>query len=341
MTSQRVVNIVWRVLLAALLLAGFALFFLNDLLLKSFLALVQESAKPISDIERRTALTLFIGIFSSPPYLDRRNAVRQTWGSQCKITKDVVCWFVTDGQDVEGRPLEGKVKSSLHNESRSFNDMLFAQSPGGMNFARRYLWLIQWASERYKFKYLLRVDDDYFICFKKLMLELRRRPKRKLSWGWLRCSPGLVTIDEGFIIVTSDIIQSFLSRANTTLLCHPSGTQALAIWLRNISGLRMFGDNKRIFQSLKDFEKTERRKNEMCRKVLAVHQSYPDTMKSFWRTYVREGKRSYAVPKIVFPCNLPPVYDYRASRGKWFAVPKLCRDLPVWNRGKYFKGRED
>ena len=137
----------------------------------------------------KSSLLLFVGIYSAPQHLDRRNAVRETWLTICKKTPYVLCRFVTDGQDVKGNALQGEVKEKLENESRIHDDLLLAQSPGGVNFARRYLWLTEWASERYNFQYFLRVDDDYFICFERLLMELRyHRPRQKLVWGWLHCS---------------------------------------------------------------------------------------------------------------------------------------------------------
>ena len=137
----------------------------------------------------RHSLLLFVGIYSAPRHLERRNAVRETWLSICKNTSYVLCRFVTDGQDVKGNALQGPVREKLERESRMHGDILLAQSPGGVNFARRYLWLAQWVSERYDFQYLLRVDDDYFICFEKLLIELTfHRPLRNLVWGWLHCS---------------------------------------------------------------------------------------------------------------------------------------------------------
>ena len=137
----------------------------------------------------RHSLLLFVGIYSGPRHLERRNAVRETWLTICKKTPNVLCRFVTDGQDVKGNALQGPVREKLESESRMHGDLLLAQSPGGVNFARRYLWLAQWVSDRYDFKYLLRVDDDYFICFEKLVKELTfHRPLRKLVWGWLHCS---------------------------------------------------------------------------------------------------------------------------------------------------------
>ncbi len=133
-------------------------------------------------------LSLFVGIHSAPSRLDRRNAIRETWMKECQTNPDAVCRFITDGQDPKGQPLEGVERTKLENESRVYGDILLAEAPGGVNFAVKYVWMLQWANERYDFQYFLRLDDDYFICFDKLMLELNVfRPKQKFQWGWLHC----------------------------------------------------------------------------------------------------------------------------------------------------------
>ena len=185
-----------------LLVGCFALF----AFLKSYFnnSIFLEAKSPrIEKYRYNNSLLLFVGIYSAPRHLDRRNAVRETWLTICKKTPYVLCRFVTDGQDVKGNALQGEVREQLENESRIHDDLLLAQSPGGVNFARRYLWLAQWVSDRYDFQYLLRVDDDYFICFERLLMELRyHRPRQKLAWGWLHCSmKGKYT----FFFVTSEL----------------------------------------------------------------------------------------------------------------------------------------
>ena len=136
----------------------------------------------------KTKLLLFVGILSAPSRLERRNAIRETWMTECRKTSNVVCRFFTDGQNPEGQALEDNIRIALENEAAVYNDTLLTEVPGGLNFAIKYLWMLQWASERYDFQYYLRLDDDYFICLHKLMLELEsHRPKEKLQWGWLHC----------------------------------------------------------------------------------------------------------------------------------------------------------
>ena len=138
---------------------------------------------------QKKSILLFVGIYSAPVRKDRRTAVRETWMPKCQSNPKVVCWFITDGQDTRGKTLQGKVRETLENESRQHGDLVLADSPGSVNFGRRYLWMAKWASERYEFKYIFRVDDDYFVCFDKLLNELEfHRPRHKFTWGWLHCS---------------------------------------------------------------------------------------------------------------------------------------------------------
>ena len=141
----------------------------------------------------KTKILLFVGIHSAPSRLERRNAIRETWMIECRNTSRVACRFFTDGQDPKGQDLGGNDKVALENEAAAYNDILLTEVPGGVNFAVKYLWMLQWASKRYDFQYFLRLDDDYFLCFHKLMLELEsHRPKEKFQWGWLHCDlPGI------------------------------------------------------------------------------------------------------------------------------------------------------
>ena len=51
---------------------------------------------------------------------------------------------------------------------------------------------------------------------------------------------GAVAIDEGFIILSSDLVKSILDIINTTLLWHPFGGQNIGIWLDDYPGLQAF-----------------------------------------------------------------------------------------------------
>ena len=143
---------------------------------------------PRSLSNARSSVPLFIGIISAPHLIFRRNALRRSWFSDCK-KHNIPCWIFTDSQDMYGKRLPDHIYLPLKQEQFLHRDLILGESPGGINFARRYLWMLQWANERYNFEYFLRVDDDYFICMDRLLLELPFRPKEKLYWGHVHCSP--------------------------------------------------------------------------------------------------------------------------------------------------------
>ena len=136
----------------------------------------------------RTPILLFIAIFSAPLRRDRRDAIRNSWMTICKANLKVVCLFVTDGLDEKGQRIKEESPAALLHERDVYNDIILAESPAGLNFGRRILWTYEWANERYNFQYILRLDDDYFLCLNKLLMELQdHRPKKLFTWGWLRC----------------------------------------------------------------------------------------------------------------------------------------------------------
>lgn len=62
-------------------------------------------------------LLLFVGIHSAPSRLERRNAIRETWFTQCRKVSNVVCRFFTDGQDPRGQELKENSRVALKNET--------------------------------------------------------------------------------------------------------------------------------------------------------------------------------------------------------------------------------
>ena len=141
-----------------------------------------------NDFKGKKSAIIFVGIVSAPRLIFRRNALRRSWLNQCK-ENGIPCLFFTDGQDMSGTKLPDQVYVPLQQEQLLHKDLILTQSPGGINFARRYLWMLNWAYARYDFKYFLRIDDDYFVCIDRLLRELPHRPRTKLYWGHVHCKP--------------------------------------------------------------------------------------------------------------------------------------------------------
>ena len=123
---------------------------------------------------KKTRLKLIVAILSAPIRFDRREGIRRTWMNQCS-SEEVVCRFFTDSL----ADMEPKVQSVLANESAKYGDLEFMPIPKGYNFGLRLLWLMEWSVERYDFDFFLRMDDDYFVCLKRLLFEVPFRPQRR------------------------------------------------------------------------------------------------------------------------------------------------------------------
>ncbi len=148
----------------------------------------QTSPTEITQTNQSKPILMFIAIMSAPERIHRRNALRRSWLRQCQ-QHNTSCYMFTDALDMYGKRLPDEIHVALEQEQFLHQDLILAESPGGINFATRYLWIIKWANRNYKFDFLLRVDDDYFICMDRLFLELPYREMvTKLYWGHIHCS---------------------------------------------------------------------------------------------------------------------------------------------------------
>lgn len=122
----------------------------------------------------KTRLKLIVAVLSAPIRFDRREGIRRTWMNQCS-SEEVVCRFFTDSIS----DMDPKVQSVLANESAKYGDLEFMPVPKGYNFGLRLLWLMEWSVGRYEFDFFLRMDDDYFVCLKRLLFEIPFRPQKR------------------------------------------------------------------------------------------------------------------------------------------------------------------
>ncbi|XP_028418599.1 uncharacterized protein LOC114544046, partial [Dendronephthya gigantea] len=174
-----------------------------------------------------------------------------------------------------------------------------------------------------------------------LLLELPYRPKKKLYWGHVHCSPpGGIRVDEGFVIVSNDLAQRFLREENKTLMCHPYGDQAMSMWINNIPGVTYFGD-RRVHHDLAAEDKMLKYYQDICSNFLALHGSYPLEIEMFWLNYLNNGsKKKYSIPPITYPCgNMDKTFNYMSFAGMYNAKPKPCRNNPTWKIAGFYSGR--
>ena len=147
--------------------------------------------RPSADSKDKDRPVLLVAIITARQYHDRRQAVRETWMQDCDSNRNVVCKFFTDAQDGRGDPIDTKILDQLKEESaQNRGDLVLLESPSGTNFSLRLLALFEWAKKNMKFDYLLRIDDDHFLCLDRLIEELPFRPRNRLYWGHLHCVAG-------------------------------------------------------------------------------------------------------------------------------------------------------
>ena len=137
---------------------------------------------------------LLVAIISAREYKERRHAVRETWLQDCDSDRNVICRFFTDAQDGRGDPIDNEAINKLNEESaNNRGDLVLLNTPSGTNFALRLLALFEWANKTLEFDFLLRIDDDHFLCLDRLLAELPYRPRNRLYWGHVHCNQGKVT----------------------------------------------------------------------------------------------------------------------------------------------------
>ena len=223
---------------------------------------------------------------------------------------------------------------------------------GGHRFTERLLWMLQWYTKNYSsFQYFLRVDDDYFICMERLLYELPFRPDNGLYWGWIHCTNNVVRVDEGWMILSRDIIKEALSKLNSTLPCHPFGDQAVALWIKESKlDIKWFIDNDRIIHYATAYKEDQYTFPGLCHRYLALHGSYQLQMLKYWiltREYLQTTKRNIThsvppIPEFSSLCTKNRTFDVNAFFSHVRFPVKLCKDKPEWGVSKQkFVGREE
>ena len=107
--------------------------------------------------------------------------------------KQVKCVFATDGL------IKDRAKRSLILQERNrYKDLELQLLPSDdvMRFGQRFLVSIKWAMAKFDLQYFLKLDDDYFVCLKRLLSELPSRPTGNLVWGHFHCEVGITWTDE-------------------------------------------------------------------------------------------------------------------------------------------------
>jgi len=124
---------------------------------------------------------LAIGILSSYKREQNRKIIRETWLKYLEGTPYAYDWTY---RFIMGDTNDTEVKLNATLEAMKYKDMLFIPVMDSYrNISWKTLYTMQWATEAIVADYVMKIDDDSFLRLDRLMLDLEKRPKKKLYFG--------------------------------------------------------------------------------------------------------------------------------------------------------------
>ena len=226
-------------------------------------------------------------------------------------------------------------------EIKKYKDIELQPLKGGREFGYRFLNHIKWAMAKFNFQYLLRIDDDYFLCLKRLLSELPNRPRERLVWGSYHCEVGITWMDEAFMIFSKDVIRNFLAQNKSTMLCHPHADQQIALWLQDFPNQIYFHDTRLHNSPPASFVRKFDTITHVCDSYLGVHGAYVEKMRYLGLNASDTAKGVSPIPNFSKFCKTRR-FDYRVFNPHWRFEPKPCKDNPTWNiERKIYSGQEN
>lgn len=190
-------------------------------------------------------VTLFIALGTKPSNFELRDALRKTWLVWAKADSQTRYAFFTEV------PKNAHDAKRLRLEARKHGDVVLQRSKGGYRaFSSRGLFQMRYALKKHpKLLHYLRVDDDTFLCYRKLRWELQYRPKTRFFWGKYFCRSGKHCADENFMLFSIDVVKRVLLGVDKHMLrIHWNNTLArnFGLWSRNWTDLTIFDDRDRF-----------------------------------------------------------------------------------------------
>ncbi|KAA8491168.1 hypothetical protein FVE85_9463 [Porphyridium purpureum] len=212
------------------------------------------------------ARTLVICIGSAPQNRALRDAARNGWLQWRPDGGNAVEYrFFTDHPDMllsdrhaSGGNLSAETRQELAQQLRrehaAHKDMVFQRIETGYGdkehnvYGKRGLFQMHWSVTHYRFEYLLRVDDDIFLCLHRLLYEIEQRPNRAFFWGRFWCNYGRHRADENFMLFSQDVVN--LLTDDTAMKLLPFDEDVTLGWnfglLSWVLQLDIFDDQKRL-----------------------------------------------------------------------------------------------
>ena len=212
------------------------------------------------------------------------------------LQPDVECIFITDNLDSSHESY-----AQVMREQDKFGDMRFQNIVGGFMFGLRYIYHLVYAFLKCHFQYILRTDDDYFVCLDRLLYELPSRTLPIFHWEYVHLDiPSVIRPDESIAMFSKDVIAEYLFQNPSTLYCHAMGGQQVALWTGNLKIKKLFRHDSRLLHDdiIRNTNAVLSKKS-FCEKYTGIHRSLPNYMIHFWKyRYSSDSKFHFILREI-------------------------------------------
>mmetsp|Transcript_30958 Transcript_30958/g.41075 ORF Transcript_30958/g.41075 Transcript_30958/m.41075 type:complete len:454 (-) Transcript_30958:328-1689(-) len=284
----------------------------------------------------RVAIVITSGTFRKA----RRDAARATW-LPTLAGESVVYKFFTDDPAF----LSADERKQWEQEDAEHGDVAYAATKPGLRHTEIFLSASAWFLQRYDFDWILKLDDDMFVCVPYLMNELGRLCDPYLYWGRYHCDCQhckTSRMDAFFTIFGRDMVD-FMWERHADLLCSPFFDQVVPKWFWELVGTNkttMFDDH-RLVQLRHDWLPIV--SAAFCKQYIVAHQCYEHDMMKVWDAVKTDmGQRpSFESKPVNFTC--PSSLEMDPSQyipGPWGATPVLCFNHMAWPLA-YDTGKEN
>lgn len=133
----------------------------------------------------KTLLVLIL-VHSGADQKIRRDAIRNTWLSSAMVGNvSLTYWFI-----IGGKLANNKVRTSLLEEQKQYNDLMLLWNVRNnySDLSMRSLQSMVHISMHYRYKFMLKTDDDVFLNTPIILSELESMyPLERLYWGHFSC----------------------------------------------------------------------------------------------------------------------------------------------------------
>lgn len=231
----------------------------------------------------RAHVMLVIAVISARP--ERRDAIRNSWLAWGDARVEVR--FFTEKPSPRSAD-----EAALEEESAAHGDLVLMDIEPGMNFALKLLWAMRWMDTYFEFEFFLRLDDDYFLCLRRLLdelaatLEVGLHPLNIYA-GHMYCKKGRgqARIDEAFLLLSAELVHRALVTPDLKCSAHAGVTAGW--WFTRGNQLNQLDDVRWVHDPRMDhdgrfLQQPSESSREICVEHVGVHHVFPEVMPHIW-----------------------------------------------------------